>query len=295
MDWCFIFAYRLKVKNTFVKTIVAPRDMARIRASLDPMRSIYYTFQGSVEYHLPEVRPERLFTIKGMSATRCVRLDNGCYGYTMREIMLYCDPSSGKILDAWQNPWSGENVPVVHIANDPVQGTFFPSTPAMWSDRNLTISISAFPDAINPLFGDDRFAPYGGSRPRYRSEENFHIVCPNFVMDSVEPVTDMVMFWRRRVTWLPWMKMGLLERESPELEQGELFYSAVAKPAEYQECLLEVRERVEQQLPDFLEAPQWLVGKPPFWGKNSWEYFRDNFDRYLAGDLFPVSRVDLVV
>jgi hypothetical protein len=77
------------------------------------------------------------------------------------------------------------------------------------------------------------------------------------------------------------------------LRQGELFYSAVAKPAEYDECLVEVRERVEQQLPDFIEAPQWLPGKPPFWGKNSWEYFRDNFHHYLARAIFPVSTVGL--
>ncbi len=278
-----------------VEAVVTPRDMARIRGSLDPAKSVYYTFQGGVEYHLPGSRPVRLFTIKGMSATRCLMLEHGCYGYTMREVVLYCDPVSGDILDTWENPWSGENVPVVHIANDPVQGTFFPATPGMWSDSNLTITITAFPDAVNPLFGDDRFAPYGGDRPRYRSEENFNIVCPNFIAGSDESVTDMVMFWKRRVTWLPWMKMGLVERGNSKLAQAELHYTAIAKPAEYQECLVEVRERVEQQLPHFLEAPQWLTAKPPFWGKNSWEYFRDNFDRYLAKELFPVSKVDLVV
>jgi len=117
----------------FVETSVTSRELARIRASLYPERSVYYSFQGGLEYHLPGLRPIRLFTIKGMSATRCVRLKGECYGYTMREVMLYCDPLSGQILDSWQNPWSGEIVPVVHIANDPVQGTFFPFTPSMWS------------------------------------------------------------------------------------------------------------------------------------------------------------------
>jgi hypothetical protein len=209
LSWCFIVAHPLKVKSMLVETAVAARDMARIRASIDSEKSIYYTFQGSVEYRLPGLRLEKLFIIKGMSATRCVSLPSGCYGYTTKEVMLYCDPVSGEILDTWQNPWSGEVVPVVHIANDPVQGTFFPSTPAMWSDTNLIINITALPDAVNPLFGDDRFDSYGGERPRYRSEENFTIVCPNFVIDSNEPVTDLVMIWRRRVTWLPWMKMGL--------------------------------------------------------------------------------------
>ena len=42
------------------------------------------------------------------------------YRSVSREILIYMDPSSNEILRAWTNPWTGEEVEVVHVANDPV-------------------------------------------------------------------------------------------------------------------------------------------------------------------------------
>lgn len=37
-----------------------------------------------------------------------------------REILLYLDPKTGEVVRSWKNPWTGETVPVLHVANDPV-------------------------------------------------------------------------------------------------------------------------------------------------------------------------------
>ena len=66
------------------------------------------------------------FRVVGMNVRQCVTLDDPekGEGYRMvsREIMLYLDPQSGEILRDWENPWTGEMVKVLHVANDPVNG-----------------------------------------------------------------------------------------------------------------------------------------------------------------------------
>jgi hypothetical protein len=268
---------------------VSARDMARIRGSVDPTKSTFYSFTGTVSLLLPGMAPTPLLGVKGASATRCVPLAGERWGYTMRELMLYTDVKTGGILDRWENPYTKELLPVVHIANDPVQGTFFPDTPVKWCDQTLVFDLSVYPDAPNPLYGEDRFASYGGLKERYSSEEGFLIVVPDFVPESDAPPDGMVMHWQRRVTWLPWMKMGEVEREDSLLSQAVLFYKAVALPCEYSEVDPEVRARLERQVPHFMHAPSWLENRPPFWGQNSWSYFKDNFESYLAGELAPYA------
>jgi hypothetical protein len=34
--------------------------------------------------------------------------------------MVSLDPKTNEIVDRWQNPWTGETVEVIHVANDPV-------------------------------------------------------------------------------------------------------------------------------------------------------------------------------
>jgi hypothetical protein len=266
---------------------ISARDMARIRGSANPEVSTFYTFAGSVDLLLPGVAPTKLFGIKGASATRCVPLSGERYGYTTREAMFYTDATSGLIVDRWNNPFTDETLPVVHIANDPVQGTFFPGMAVRWCDGTLVIDLSIYPDSPNPLFGDERFAAYGGLKERYRSEEGFVIIVPEFECDSDESVLGVVMHWQRRVTWLPWMKMGFAELLNEQWAQATIFYKAIARPCEFGEIDSEVLHRLEQQVPQFLHAPMWQDNRPPFWGQNSWNYFKDNFESYCSGELAP--------
>lgn len=50
------------------------------------------------------------------------KVEDGKLKVTGRELTYYLDPVTGEKLDKWNNPWTGENnLPVVHIANNPVQ------------------------------------------------------------------------------------------------------------------------------------------------------------------------------
>ena len=70
-------------------------------------------------------KPDRLlFRFEGMNTRQCVTVIDPVRGkgfrQVSREILIYPDPTTGRIIDEWQNPWSGETVQVLHIANDPV-------------------------------------------------------------------------------------------------------------------------------------------------------------------------------
>ncbi|MEK9542286.1 MAG: DUF1838 family protein [Luminiphilus sp.] len=44
------------------------------------------------------------------------------YRLISREGMLYLDFDSGEVLRTWVNPYTGETVDVIHVANDLVNG-----------------------------------------------------------------------------------------------------------------------------------------------------------------------------
>jgi Protein of unknown function (DUF1838) len=45
-----------------------------------------------------------------MNVARAKKLENGSYDFLSRELQLYLDPATNKILHTWQNPHSGQNV-----------------------------------------------------------------------------------------------------------------------------------------------------------------------------------------
>ena len=63
------------------------------------------------------VRP--LFDFQVFSTIRVVRLADGNYQRMTKEVVFYTDLKTGAILDEWKNPYTGETVKVVDIANDP--------------------------------------------------------------------------------------------------------------------------------------------------------------------------------
>ena len=63
------------------------------------------------------VRP--LFRFEVFSTIRVLRQSDGSYQRMTKETILYADPKTGAMLDEWDNPYTGERVKVVDVANDP--------------------------------------------------------------------------------------------------------------------------------------------------------------------------------
>ena len=65
-----------------------------------------------------------LFRVEGMNIRACTSIKDPERGdgfrMVSRELLFYQDPKTGEIMNQWTNPWTGETVEVLHVANDPV-------------------------------------------------------------------------------------------------------------------------------------------------------------------------------
>lgn len=265
----------ISVSSTLVLT---PEEFMKVRCSVSG-EAAYFGWDGKVFAQLPGERQRLLFNVLGMSINGCYPLGGGPWGITTRELMVFSDPMTGKILDHWSNPWTNEIVPVVHVANDPVQFRVSEGVPYHnWSGRgeiSLNIPLT-FP---NPLAKDPKFQSFGGNDPWYQAFESFTW---NFKVDDLpraSNVPGVFGTWSRIGPFLPFMKMGE--------KNGVLFYSVqMRKLNGNEEVDPSLTALIRQRLPNFEVTPNcWEEAG----NQSSTSYFIANFDAYLAGANFPVS------
>ena len=92
---------------------------ARLQGSLKfgEVKSGWYagTVHGVVDGQA--VKP--LMGFEGFSKARLIDRGDGSYQKVLREVLFYTDLQTGEVLETYRNPYTDEQVPVVHIANDP--------------------------------------------------------------------------------------------------------------------------------------------------------------------------------
>ena len=243
---------------------------ARLQAHTDG-RQIYGSGSGVVCGIRPGEAVRTLMGFEVFSTIRVVRQPNGDYRRMSKEVVFYTDPATGAILDQYENPYTGERVRVVDVANDPynwiISDRMLPPVPG--TDQTTTVKT----DAMKPfLMHWRRFGP-----DTIVVEENFHGYYPNkldpakwpresggpfnqtselfryFIKraDLENPELDHLPHngsWVRVTPWLPWMLMG----QAP----GHILYDGIFRPSETLEYYPPaVIARVRDRYPQYLEAP----------------------------------------
>ncbi len=202
-------------------------------------------------------RDRMLFLVEGMNVRACVsdsHPERGD-GYRMvsRELLIYRDPASGEPLSTWENPWTGEVVDVMHVANDPVNHSAYEigrdGQPFQWSGlitegqwrMNITVPLF-YPNPLASSFEQE----VGGT---YHATEMF-----NFFGDLdelLDPETTTVarqVGWARMSDWLPWMKMGGRE--------GTLYMHTAGLGLSSWDALPErMKQEIETHYPDYKQPP----------------------------------------
>ncbi|MHC5833659.1 MAG: DUF1838 family protein, partial [Nostoc sp.] len=89
-----------------------------------PSESTFLIWKGKIYAFIPGEKKQLLFKMLGLSVSRCIPTAEGSWDFTSRELTYYLNPKTDEVLSKWENPWTGETVPVIHVANNPVQGTF---------------------------------------------------------------------------------------------------------------------------------------------------------------------------
>ncbi len=256
------------------------KDWVKVRSSLDGT-STFLSWAGSIYAVIPGEKRKLLFQILGLSVGRCIADPEGGWDFTSRELNYYLDPKTGEIIHKWQNPWTEEILPVIHVANNPVQGYFKGVFPARVDGENTTFVFDLFPTYPNPLGQDAKFSEYSPN-PIYQAAELFKLTVPTEEIENPDliSVSKLLLSWDRIGPWLPWMKMGN--------RAGYLIYSATGRKISGLHELPEfMQNEINTRLPLYKNAP---LAKLDTDDMSSWLYFQQHFDAYLAGEIFPIPQ-----
>jgi len=204
------------------------RDMiVKIQGNTIPEKEKYGWYGGRVIGTRPGEVDKHLFDFEGFSVARMLPLGDGNYRKVLREVGFYLDKDTGQILETYLNPYSGERVNVVPIANDPFNFTyteFYPDPPRygglnterpprrpyllnwrdfgdrvlMYRDINLF-----YPSALQP----DEW-PRESPGAMTRVSEMFSYNFPKAKLQDPDLTSiEHMGVWNRITPWLPWMLM----------------------------------------------------------------------------------------
>ncbi|KAF2105197.1 hypothetical protein BDV96DRAFT_655866 [Lophiotrema nucula] len=271
---------------------VGAEDVIRIRASTDESKSTFVEWIGQTLIYKPGQTPSVAFNVVGMNVARAKKLEDGSYDILAKEIQLYLDPKTNAILHTWTNPFTSENVNVIHVQNSPVYQTI-PTTTA-YTARSLpnnyyTFAFNiplAYPNPLNPTNDPNSpFRPYQGSyQALYSAIESFAFTFPSSELANrkLEGLPSSQIYWTRTSPLLPWMN-------SPDTNATLLFIADGNKVSRGWKGLSPIlRGVIEDTLPGYKEAP--LNRTRPGGGVTSWSFFTqpDVFAAWKNGMEFPV-------
>ncbi len=239
--------------------------------------AVYY-WSGKI-YSRVDGEPDKLlFTGEGMNTRRCVAVTDPARGtgYRMvsREVMFFTDPKTGQIVRTWANPWTGETVDVMHIANDPVNGR--PTFPIGTDGKPFTNTVKRIGNYAqmpfeaplfykNPLAGD--YQEYVGGD--YHAMEIFDFAMPaDELFDTKFATVYPSVAWVRISKWMPWMKM----RD----RQGQIVFNAMgAKLKSYDELPPVIKDEIAANYPSYTTPPPGDDTRP---NETTWTVFKKKVD-----------------
>lgn len=233
-----------------------------------------YHWAGKI-YSRVEGEPDRhLFNGEGMNIRTCVTVNDPQRGkgwrLVSREIMLYLDPRTNEVVRKWANPWTGETVDVMHIANDPVNqrpqfAVGADGTPFKFTGRREGRWIFAPFEA--PLFYHNvlqgEYQDYVGGK--YHAMEIFDFAYDaDEILNKKNPTAYPIVSWVRISEWMPWMKM--------RGRSGQMVFNAMGnKLKSYEELPAVLKDEIALNYPTYTAPPP---GDDPRPNETTWTVFK---------------------
>jgi len=235
----------------------ALKAMRKVQCSLIDGEDITYTWWGRAYSRRMGERDKHLFNVEGMNVRSCTTITENkkVTGYKLvsREILLYKDTKTGEVLKTWDNPWNGETVDVMHVANDPVN---FTSKITGRDGKPIKFGGDVLGDKWqmsftvplyypNPLGGDYQ-KEVGGT---YHATEMFNFMGDmDDLTDGTQNTARVAVGWARMSDWLPWMKMNGRE--------GEIYmHTAGRKLNSWDELSDTMKTEIRTHYPKYTTAP----------------------------------------
>ncbi len=229
----------------------------KIQCSTRDGEATTYHWEGYLYSRRQGERDRRLFAVEGMNVRACASITDPERGegfkLVSREILLYKDPDSGEVLSTWDNPWTGETVDVLHVANDPVNFESYETGRGGEPHRfrgtlQGDVWYSSFQVPLfypNPLASDYQ-QEIGGI---YHATEMFNFYGNTRDLLNERRDTAVVQVgWARMSDWLPWMKMAGRE--------GLIYVHSAGRKLERWDDLSEtMKAEIRDHYPDYVAPP----------------------------------------
>ncbi len=251
----------------------ALKAMRKVQCSLIDNEPITYYWHGRAYSRRMGERDKHIFNVEGMNVRSCKTITdetrgNG-YKLVSREILLYKDVDTGEVLKTWENPWTGEEVEVMHVANDPVnfeayeigrdgQPTTFGGD--IIGDRfQMSFTVPLF--YPNPLASEYQ-KQIGGT---YHATEMFNFLGKlDDLLTEGNTTTDVAVGWARMSDWLPWMNMAGRD--------GIIYmHTAGRKLGNWDELSDTMKSEIRNHYPEYVGPPPADDDRP---NMTSWKYYK---------------------
>lgn len=201
--------------------------LVRLQGNIDSTKQKWGWYGGRVIGVRPNEPDRYVCDFEGFSVARLLPLGDGNYRKVLREVGFYLDKDTGKILEKFENPYTGEMVNVVPIANDPFNVTFeaFWPEPPNYGGLNtekppripLLLNWREFGDRVMlhtdiHLFYPSSLQPAEWPRESpgtmtQVSEMFSYNISKESLMDPNAESIDHMGVWNRITPWFPWMLM----------------------------------------------------------------------------------------
>jgi len=246
----------------------------KFQCSLKDGKQVTFYWHGTAFGRVMGMADKVLFNVEGMNTRACATVNDEKrglgYKLVSRELLLYRDPKTGEYLRTWDNPYTGAKVPVLHVANDPVNsrgqfstdrdGKLMPFRGSMIDGQVwLTSTIPLF--YVNPLAGEYQ-KNIGGM---YHATEMFNFFAKEKdLLDGNKDQADVQVAWQRMSDWLPWMEMSG--------RQGLFYVSTAGRMLrKFDDIPQAMRDEIKLNYPEYVAPPPLDDARP---NETSWTYFK---------------------
>ena len=250
----------------------------KVQCSTEDASPQVFEWSGYGYARVPGERDRKLFGLMGMNIRQCGAIehpDRGTgYRLVSKEIMLYLDPDTGEVMRTFDNPWTGAENEVIHVANDPVNGRPAFGLNADGSERAFEYRDVNGQYLINyeiPLFYHNAM---GGNYQKYIGGTYHATEIFDFngnveaLLDAARPGADPVVAWVRLAHWLPWMEMNG--------RAGMLYFNAMGRKLENYDQLPELmKAEIAEYYPDYTAPPSLDDERR---NETSWTYMKKIID-----------------
>jgi hypothetical protein len=261
----------------------------KLTCSLEDGRHVIHWWRGTMLSRVPGERDRVLFNVQGMNIRQCGSFSDPKrgpgYRSVSREVMLFLDPATNEVLRTWKNPWTGETVEVIHVANDPVNmraPTYAygaDGRPAEFRGQFVKGMVLAGGEA--PLFYDNPLAgeyqDLVGNKYHAMEMLNTFADAKALLDPKLKTLPTASISWARVSDWLPWMKMGG--------RTGLIAFTTVGmRVASVEELSEPLRSEIRTRYPLYLEPPPLDDARP---NETSWTHIKKLVDAQRASPSQP--------